>query len=64
VLERRWPKVGLCDPGDIEPSALMSAEDAASLARRRRGIEPLRVIVMPQVAAATNPWDEAMPMLF
>jgi hypothetical protein len=64
VLERRYPEVGLCDPDDIEPSALMSAEDAASLARRRRGVEPLRVVIMPQVETATDPWDAPMPMLF
>lgn len=64
VLERRWPEIGLIDPDDANPSALMSAEDAGSLARCRRGIEPLRVIIMPQGAAATDPFDRAMPFIF
>ena len=26
----------------------MTAEDAADLGRRRRGVEPLRIVIMPQ----------------
>jgi hypothetical protein len=63
VLERRWPEIGLCDPGDIEASAAMSAADAASLARCRRGIEPLRIVILGQAAASSDPWDAVMPML-
>jgi hypothetical protein len=64
VLERRWPEVGLCDPRDIEPSAAMSAEDAASLARCRRGVDPLRIVILEQAAASLNQLEEAMPFLF
>lgn len=66
VLERRWPNVMLCYPGYIAPSSVMTVQDAAALACRRRGIDPIRIVVMPQVIAITAQadWDEPMPMLF
>jgi hypothetical protein len=66
VLERRWPNVLLTDPGSIEPTSAMPVGDAAALACRRRGLEPIRIIVLPQVIAMTlqADWDEPMPMLF
>jgi hypothetical protein len=48
VLSRRWPKVVLQQPTDFEPSSWMSIANAADLARRRRGVEGLRIVVMPQ----------------
>ena len=64
MLERRYPEIGLCDPGDIEPSTAMSAEDAASLARCRRGIEPLRIVILEQAAASHDEFEEGMPICF
>lgn len=66
VLERRWPGVLLTDPGCIEPASAMTVGDAAALACRRRGLEPIRIIILPQVIAMTMQanWDEPMPMLF
>ncbi len=66
MLERRWPEIMLSDVGNVEPSAWMTVDDTAALARRRRGIEPIRVAVPPQ-RVTTNlreQWDEPMPMLF
>ena len=48
VLSRRWPDVVLKDLAQEEPTLAMTAEDAADLGRGRRGVEPLRVVVMPQ----------------
>lgn len=67
VLERRWPAVVLTDPGAAEPAWVMTVADAAALARRRRGLEPIRIVMPPQVAAAAasqHGWGEPMPMLF
>lgn len=66
MLERRWPNVVLADLGSVEPASALAARDAAALARCRRGIEPVRVIVLPQVLASATEqenWDEPMPML-
>jgi hypothetical protein len=64
ILERRWPDVMLIDPGNIEPSCRMSVDNTADLARRRRGIQPIRIVIPPQIAASHDPWDEPMPMIF
>lgn len=50
-LERRWPTMAVTDPGDLQPSSAMTMQGAAMLAQRRRGIEPMRIIVLPQIAA-------------
>ena len=41
----------------------MSVADAAALARCRRGIEPIRIVVMPQFGAPGWSEDDAMPVL-
>jgi hypothetical protein len=64
TLSRRWPDIVLDDPGDIEPSFEMTVADAAEIARRRRGIEPLRIVVMPQVVASEDRWGEPYPIAF
>ena len=66
MLERRWPGVVLADAGDTEPSAWMTVEDAAALARRRRAIEPVRIVIPAMVTATQERrWaDQAMPMVF
>jgi hypothetical protein len=48
VLRQRWPSVVLKDLEQEEPTWVMTAYDAADLGSRRRGVEPLRVLVMPQ----------------
>ena len=48
VLRRRWPEVAVKCLERKEPAVAMVAEDAADLGRCRRGIEPLRIVVMPQ----------------
>jgi hypothetical protein len=67
VLRRRWPDVMLKDLTQEEPAWVMTAQDAADLGRRRRGAEPLRVLVMPQkitrVAVAPERVIEPMPVL-
>ena len=54
VLGRRWPAAVVREIGAAEPSWSMSVEDAAELARARRGVEPLRIVVLPQRAANTG----------
>ncbi len=51
VLRRRWPAAVVGAVGAAEPSWSMPVEDAAELARTRRGVEPLRIIVLEQRAA-------------
>jgi hypothetical protein len=48
VLHRRWPHVVLKDLAQEEPTVAMTAEDATDLGRCRRGVEPLRIVVMSQ----------------
>lgn len=62
-LMRRWPDVVLIDPGDITPLSEMTVAQAAALARRRRGIEPIRIIVPPQMATLSGEHDAPMPMI-
>jgi hypothetical protein len=48
VLQRRWPDVVLKDLGQEEPMWEMTADDAADLGTHRRGVEPLRIMIMAQ----------------
>ena len=65
VLETRFPEAIITTPGVIEPSSAMSVEVAAALARRRRGIEPMRIVILPQwVASVREDWAEPMPIVF
>jgi hypothetical protein len=48
ILSRRWPNVVMKDLQQEGPTWEMTAADAAELGSRRRGIEPLRIVVMPQ----------------
>ncbi len=64
VLRRRWPELVLKSPEQEEPTAAMTTEDAADLGRCRRGIEPLRVVIMPQFdRPIAAPAVEPMPVL-
>lgn len=42
----------------------MTVADAAALTRCKRGIEPIRIVEMPQTNAFDQPDDGAMPMAF
>jgi hypothetical protein len=42
ALDRRWPDVAAKDLQHEEPTWAMTANEAAALGRRRRGVEPLR----------------------
>ncbi len=76
VLEGRWSGLAVVDVDALGLSWAMSTEDAAELARTRRGVEPMRVVVLPQRAADAEergrtaavggapPWLEPMPILF
>lgn len=48
VLHRRWPDAIVKSLECEEPTVAMLPGDAADLGRCRRGIEPLRIVVMPQ----------------
>jgi hypothetical protein len=61
-FERRWPGIVLCNPGKFEPSSRMTVKDATSIAERRRGIEPIRIIIVPQIAATPPAGRDDLPM--
>jgi hypothetical protein len=48
VLRPRWPDILVKDLAGEEPTWTMTADDAADLGSRRRGVEPLQLTVMPQ----------------
>ena len=48
ALCRRWPEVVLKDSEHEELTWTMTPDAAAELGNRRRGVEPLRILVMPQ----------------
>lgn len=75
TLRKRWPAAVFQDVGAAEPRWSMPTEDAAELARVRRGVEPLRIVVLPQRAAEATALDmigvnrvlvavEPMPVVF
>jgi hypothetical protein len=67
VLRRRWPDVVVKSLEHEEPVWTMTANDAAELGSRRRGVEPLRVVIMPQrvqrLIVAPVPEMEPMPVV-
>jgi hypothetical protein len=66
ILARRWPDIVLSEPGNTEPSSILAVADAATLARRRRGLEPMRIVIMRQVAVtagSTSGGDQPMALL-
>ena len=62
VLCHRWPDMVVKELGHEEPTVAMTAEDAADLGKCRRGVEPLRIVIMPQQdqRATTPPVMEPM----
>jgi hypothetical protein len=65
MLERRWSDVVVTDPDGIVPFSI-NQNLAEHLARCRRGIEPIRIVIPMQRAGAMmgDEWDEPMPFLF
>ena len=63
TLSGRWPMTVVTDVGDAESSSSMHVDEAAALARYHRGIEPLRIVILPQIAAVNDEWAEPMPMV-
>ncbi len=64
VICRRWPDVVLKDLEHEEPMWDMTSDEAAELGMRRRGVEPLRILVMPQkiTRVTVAPLREIGPM--
>ena len=48
VLHHRWPDATVKELQHEESTWAMSPADAADLGRCRRGVEPLRIVIMPQ----------------
>jgi hypothetical protein len=65
VLRRRWPDVLVKSLDREEPTWAMSPDNAADLGRCRGGVEPLRIVIMPQhdQQPITPPVMELMPMI-
>ena len=65
VLHPRWPDVVIKALEQEEPTMAMSASDAADLGRCRRGVEPLRIVIMPQQdqQAIISPIVGPMPVI-
>jgi hypothetical protein len=59
ALRSRWPGVVVGDVGALEPSWEMSIGEVVELARARRGVEPLRIVVLAQRAAEANAGQRA-----
>ena len=65
TLGRRWPSCMVGDLGTVSPSWTMPNADAIELARIRRGVEPLRILVLDRRSAVSMPLPaEPMPTLF
>jgi hypothetical protein len=59
VMRRRWPGTFIGDAGSLSPSWQFGVEDAAELGRARRGVEPIRLIVLAQRAADVSAFQQA-----
>ncbi|MGB9152905.1 MAG: hypothetical protein WCD70_07435 [Alphaproteobacteria bacterium] len=60
TLSRRWSGVVVAETYDFEPSILMPVNQTANLARHRRGVEAIRVVIFPQ----RQDWGSPMPAIF
>jgi hypothetical protein len=64
VLRQRWPEVAVKTFEQETPTWAMAAEGAADLGRHRRGVEPLRIVIMPQQERqVASPIVQAMPVV-
>jgi hypothetical protein len=64
LLRHRWPDLVMKSLEHEEPTWAMTADDAADLGRCRRGVEPLRIVIMPQFdRKVASPIVEPLPVL-
>jgi hypothetical protein len=65
VLRRRWLNAVVKELEQEQPAVAMLAGDAAALGECRRGVEPLRIVIMPQHdrQRITAPVIEPMPVV-
>jgi hypothetical protein len=47
-MARRWPSASLHPPGSLAPRFDLTVPLAVALAAKRRGVQPLRIVIMPQ----------------
>lgn len=70
VMRRRWPSMTVEPADECMPGFDWRTEDAVSLGLARRGMEPVRIVVMPQRdrhsvrPADPSPWCDPMPLVF
>lgn len=73
VLRRHWPDAQVTDITTLFPVWNLGIDDAVELARAKRGVEPLRIVVMGQgrdanldllMATARGGTVEPMPAVF
>lgn len=70
VMRRRWPSMSAACARVSEPSFLWQTRDAVLLGIARRGIEPVRIVVMPQRQTPAPDreaplwWQDPMPLVF
>jgi hypothetical protein len=65
VLRRRWPDVVVKTLEQEQPAVAMLPGEAADLGRHRRGVEALRIVIMPQQdqQTITSPVIQPMPVI-
>jgi hypothetical protein len=64
VLRRRWPDVVMKGLDQEEPVVTMLPGEAAALGQCRRGVEPLRIVIMSQCdRRVIAPEVEPMPVV-
>jgi len=66
LLEQHLGPVSLSDLGEATPSTMFPASVASSIAHARRGVEPLRVIILPQrlFTHDTSRYLDPLPVVF
>jgi hypothetical protein len=73
VFQRRWPEALVKDAVEMSLVWDLGIDDAVELARAKRGVEPLRIVVMgqghgagldPLMATAGSGMMDPMPALF
>jgi hypothetical protein len=62
ALRRRWADASVTNLVDREPSADMAVSDAIELAMLRRGAEPIRLLVLPQLGPPVRTVSVIDPM--
>ncbi len=48
MFGRRWCELTVGDVGAVSPTCEFAVSDAIELVQARRGVEPLRLVVLPQ----------------